>query len=117
MLFADSPQGELARHIFGGTLAYAADLVPEIADDVANVDNAIRWGFNWVHGPFEMLDRLGPARVIGFLHGVGAPLPAMLATLEASGRPSFYSQDADGIPMQLMPGGTVAPVPGARVDG
>ena len=66
VMFADSPQGELARHVFGGTLAYAADLVPEIADDIANVDNAIRWGFNWVHGPFEMLDHLGPARVIEF---------------------------------------------------
>ena len=66
VLFADSPQGELARHIFGGTLVYAAGLVPEIADDIANVDNAIRWGFNWVHGPFEMLDHLGPARAIEF---------------------------------------------------
>ena len=110
VMFADSPQGELARHVFGGTLAYAADLVPEIADDIANVDNAIRWGFNWVHGPFEMLDHLGPARVIEFLRGVGAPLPAMLATLESSGRTTFYSQSADGTRHQLMPDGTTAPV-------
>ena len=110
VLFAEGPQGELARHIFGGTLAYAADLVPEIADDIANVDNAIRWGFNWVHGPFEMLDHLGPARVIEFLRGAGAPLPAMLATLEASGRPTFYSHDADGNRQQLMVDGSVAPV-------
>ena len=115
VLFADSPQGELARHIFGGTLAYAASLVPEIADDIANVDNAIRWGFNWVHGPFEMLDHLGPARVIEFLHGVGTPLPAMLATLEASGQPTFYSRSADGTRMQLMPDGTVTPVAGAPI--
>ena len=110
VMFADSPQGELARHVFGGTLAYAADLVPEIADDIANVDNAIRWGFNWVHGPFEMLDHLGPARVIEFLRGVGAPLPAMLATLESSGRTTFYSQSADGARRQLMPDGATAPV-------
>ncbi len=110
VMFADSSQGELARQVFGGTLAYAAGLVPEIADDIANVDNAIRWGFNWVHGPFEMLDHLGPARVIDLMRSVGTPLPAMLATLEASGRSTFYSQSADGTPMQLMPDGTVAPV-------
>ena len=115
VLFAEGPQGELARRIFGGTLAYAADLVPEIADDIANVDNAIRWGFNWVHGPFEMLDHLGPSRVIEFLRSVDAPLPAMLATLEASGRPTFYSQSADGTRRQLMPDGAVAPVGGAIV--
>ncbi len=110
VMFADSPQGELARHIFGGTLAYAADLVPEIADDIANVDNAIRWGFNWVYGPFEMLDHLGPSRVIEFLRGIGAPLPSMLATLEASGQPTFYAQTAAGVRTQLMPDGSVAPV-------
>ena len=64
VLFTDTPQGELAWQVFGGTLRYAAGLVPEIADDIVNVDNAIRWGFNWVHGPFEMLDHIGPARVI-----------------------------------------------------
>ncbi len=58
VLFADSPQGELAWQVFGGTLRYAAGLVPEIADDIVNVDNAIRWGFNWIHGPFEMLDAI-----------------------------------------------------------
>ncbi|WP_419842290.1 3-hydroxyacyl-CoA dehydrogenase family protein [Candidatus Poriferisodalis sp.] len=110
VLFAASPQGELARQVFGGTLAYAADLVPEIADDIANVDNAIRWGFNWVYGPFEMLDHVGPARVIDVLRSSGTPLPAMLATLEASGRPTFYSRSTDGTRMQLMPDGTVAPV-------
>jgi len=110
VLFADSVQGELARHAFGGTLTYAADLVPEIADDIANVDNAIRWGFNWVHGPFEMLDHLGPDLVIEFLRGVDEPLPAMLAVLEASGQPTFYGEAADGTRTQLMPDGTVAPV-------
>ena len=113
VMFADSPQGELARHVFGGTLAYAAGLVPEIADDIANVDNAIRWGFNWVHGPFEMLDHLGPARVIEFLRSVGTPLPAMLATLEASGQPTFYTQSPDGLRTQLLPDGTTSPVAAA----
>ena len=43
------------------TLAYACSLVPEIADDIAAVDGAMRLGYNWKWGPFELLDRIGPA--------------------------------------------------------
>ncbi len=90
ILFQDSLLGQLAWEIFGGTLLYAADLVPEIADDIVNVDNAIKWGFNWVHGPFEMLDYLGPERVIGRLESENVPLPRMLLALKESGGRYFY---------------------------
>ncbi len=93
VLFADTPQGSLAWQVFGGTLRYAAGLVPEIADDVVNIDRAIRWGFNWVHGPFEMLDSLGPQRVIGKIEKEGGELPAMLAVLKDTEAGSFYRAD------------------------
>jgi 3-hydroxyacyl-CoA dehydrogenase len=41
------------------TLIYAFNRVPEIADDIVNIDNAMKWGFNWDLGPFEMLDAIG----------------------------------------------------------
>ncbi len=90
VMFEDSPQGALAWDIFGGTLRYAAGLVPEIADDVMNIDNAIRWGFNWAKGPFEMLDHLGPQRVIDKIRAEGGELPHMLAVLDASDSDTFY---------------------------
>lgn len=90
ILFDDSNEGELAWQIFGGTLRYAADLVPEIADDIVNIDRAIRWGFNWVKGPFEMLDHVGPARVIARIEAEGGDVPAMLAVLRDAGVDSFY---------------------------
>ena len=93
MIFEDSPAGELAWKVFGGTLRYAAGLVPEIADDVVNIDNAIRWGFNWVHGPFEMLDHLNPKRVIDRIRKEGGQLPSMLAVLEQAKAASFYRND------------------------
>ena len=64
--------------------------MPEIADDVLNIDNAIRWGFNWVHGPFEMLDHLGAGRVIDRIRAEGGELPMMLQTLDQAGVDSFY---------------------------
>ncbi len=41
------------------TIIYAAKRIPEIADDVVNIDNGMKWGFNWELGPFEMLDAIG----------------------------------------------------------
>jgi len=93
VLFDDSAEGELAWQIFGGTLQYAAGLIPEIADDVINIDNAIRWGFNWVKGPFEMIDHLDSRRVIDRILGEGKELPAMLEVLHNSGFESFYRND------------------------
>jgi 3-hydroxyacyl-CoA dehydrogenase len=95
VLFDDSEAGRLAWQIFGGTLRYAAGLVPEIADDIVNIDNAIRWGFNWMFGPFEFLDHLGPARVIAKIRAEGAALPAMLQVLEDSGSSTFYRANAE----------------------
>ena len=44
------------------TLLYAFKRIPEIADDVVSVDDAMRWGFSWELGPFEMLDAIGVRR-------------------------------------------------------
>ena len=62
------------RDVLGGTLIYAADLVPEIAGDIVNVDRAMRWGFAWRHGPFELIDRIGPAKLIALLRHEGRTL-------------------------------------------
>jgi 3-hydroxyacyl-CoA dehydrogenase len=110
VLFHDSLQGRLAWEIYAGTLRYAADLVPEIADDVANVDNAIRWGFNWQLGPFEMLDHLGPGRVIERIESEGAEVPRMLRVLADAGASGFYRAGEHGREM-LMPDQTWTAVP------
>ena len=93
VMFTESQQGAMAWDIFGGGLLYAADLVPEISDDIVNIDRAMRWGFNWAMGPFELLDTIGTGRVIDKLKAEGRELPAMLAVLEASGSDTFYRND------------------------
>ena len=60
-----------------------ASLVPEISDDVAGVDAAMRLGYNWRAGPFELADRLGPGRLADRLRAEGRPVPPLL---EARGR-------------------------------
>jgi len=90
LFFADGPEGDFVRDVMGATLTYAAGLVPEIADDIVNVDRAMRWGFGWKMGPFELLDAIGPERIIARLEGAGEVVPKMLAVLKAAGAPTFY---------------------------
>ena len=79
--------GRYAWAVMGDVLAYAAGLVPEIAEDIVAVDAAMRLGFNWKHGPFELLDRLGPAAVAARLAAEGRRVPPLLA---AVGEGRFY---------------------------
>jgi 3-hydroxyacyl-CoA dehydrogenase len=85
-----SGTGALARYtwrVLGQTLSYAASLVPEAAEDIAAIDEAMRLGYNWRWGPFELIDRLGTGWLAGKLTAEGLPVPALL---RAAGDRSFY---------------------------
>ena len=91
------------------TLVYAARVLPEISDDIVNVDRAMRWGFNWELGPFEMWDALGPADVASRLADEGVSLPP--AVRRAVDRGTFY-RDMDGAPHFLdVQAGAYRPIP------
>jgi 3-hydroxyacyl-CoA dehydrogenase len=93
LLFADDMQGRFAWDLMSAAICYSADLIPEISDDVVNVDRAMRWGFNWQRGPFELLDALGPQAVAERLQAEGRPLPRMLLVLREAGADTFYRND------------------------
>ncbi len=93
LMGSEDKQGAFARDLMGGALLYAANLVPQIADDIVNIDRAMRWGFAWKNGPFQMLDIIGPGAVIERLEGEGKPLPQMLRVLKDAGATSFYRAD------------------------
>ena len=84
---ADDAGGHYAYDVLMQTLAYAASLVPEIADSVADVDEAMRLGYNWKRGPFEMIDELGPAWFAAELKKMGKPVPKLV---EQVGSGTFY---------------------------
>ncbi len=79
--------GRYARAVLLDTLAYAASLVPEIAGSIADVDAAMRLGYNWKYGPFELIDRVGPAWLAAALAAEGRPVPALLRQV---GEGRFY---------------------------
>lgn len=89
-----SGQGRYAWDVWASTLTYAASLVPEIADDIEAVDRAMRLGYNWKHGPFELIDKLGVKWFVEMLENDGRPVPHMLRL--ADGR-SFYRVKNGGL--------------------
>ncbi|NQV45504.1 MAG: 3-hydroxyacyl-CoA dehydrogenase, partial [Rhodospirillales bacterium] len=83
----DSAEGRYARSVLVPTLAYAAALVPEIADNPEAVDRAMRLGYNWKVGPFELIDKLGPAWLAETLSKDSRPVPPLLSAVGAG---TFY---------------------------
>ena len=83
--------GRYAWQVLARTLSYAARLVPEIADDVVAVDEAMRLGYNWKFGPFELIDQIGGKWFAGRLRADNMPVPPLLEM--AAGRP-FYRTHA-----------------------
>ena len=106
LLEHDSDAGRYAWRVLSSVIAYAAALVPEISDDLAGVDAAMRLGYNWQAGPFEMADRLGAGWVAERLRGEGRAVPPMLEAARESG---FYRQ-VDGSLERMDAAGRYAPV-------
>ena len=79
--------GEYAWKVLSKTLSYAASLVPEITNNLVNVDLAMKNGFLWKKGPFEMLDELGPSWFSNKISEEGFPVPELLKTVSEG---NFY---------------------------
>jgi 3-hydroxyacyl-CoA dehydrogenase len=75
------------------SLAYSARRIGEIADDVAAIDDAMKWGYNWELGPFETWDALGFEAVVDRMKKDGIALPTAIDKMRAAGAKSFYSDD------------------------
>ena len=73
--------GEYAWRVLSKTLSYAASLVPEITDNLVNVDLAMKNGFLWKKGPFEMLDELGPSWFAAKIAEDNMKIPELIAAV------------------------------------
>lgn len=82
--------------VLADSLVYSANRIPEIADDVLNVDNAMKWGFAWDMGPFETWDALGVRATVDRMKGEGRTVAPWVEQMLATGRESFYARDAFG---------------------
>lgn len=77
-----SKEGQYAWDVLADTLSYAASLVGEIADDIELIDRAMRLGYNWKYGPFELIDKIGAKHFVEKLKADGREIPAYLQTAD-----------------------------------
>ncbi len=100
LLTAEDRAGAFVRAVLLRSLAYAANRLGEIADDVRSVDDAMRWGFNWDLGPFELWQAIGMGKVIELMQTEGIPVPQVALSAAKAG--GFYTA-ATGEPGRPSP--------------
>lgn len=93
LVYANDRAGELLWNILAPTFLYSAEKVGEIADDIASIDNAMKWGFGWKQGPFELWDAIGVEKSVKRMKEEGREIPGFVKKLLDSGNASFYQDD------------------------
>ena len=88
MIAGKGPHTQFCRNFLGRVLAYAAALIPEVTKTPQDIDDAMKMGFNWIRGPFEMIDALGARVVITLAEEAGCEIPMALAVSAEQG--PFY---------------------------
>lgn len=91
LLDAPTKIGRYAWAVMGKTLAYAASVVPEAADNLIDVDDAMKLGYAWKFGPLELIDQLGTAWFAERLARDGIAIPPLL---QVAGERPFYRVEA-----------------------
>lgn len=96
IVYSDDKAGKLAWNFTARTLAYASRRIPEIADDIVTVDNAMKWGFNFEKGPFETWDIIGVRKSVEKMEKEGIKVADWVKEMLAKGCESFYiERDGD----------------------
>ncbi|MBW1646152.1 MAG: enoyl-CoA hydratase/isomerase family protein [Deltaproteobacteria bacterium] len=97
LFYGSGLAAEVVREYLCRNFVYAANRIPEIADNLAAIDNAMKWGYNHKLGPFETWDLLGVEKAAAVIKELGLTLPANVEQMLAKGNSSFYQKREDGL--------------------
>ncbi len=105
LVWGDDRVGEFLWNTTSRVSRYAANRIPEIADTIVEIDNAIKWGFGWTIGVFEAWDAIGVAESVERMKKEGQAVPANVEAMLANGATSFYkSENGDHFFYDLVAG-------------
>ncbi len=115
LYYADDVGGRFTFQTLSKTLIYSANRIPEIADDIVNLDNAMKWGFGRKLGPFETWDVIGVGQSAQRMKASGYEVPEWVQEMIDQGKTSFYKKEAgvsyyydlaskDYMPVPVKPG-------------
>ena len=93
LMWGEDNVGEFLWKTTSRTLRYAANRIPEIADSVSEIDNAMKWGFGWEIGVFETWDAIGVAESVERMEKEGQPVPESVKKMLETGATSFYKSE------------------------
>ncbi|MGK0284012.1 MAG: 3-hydroxyacyl-CoA dehydrogenase [Patiriisocius sp.] len=100
LILGDDLEAQFCQNVLGRVLGYAASLLGDVCDTAQDIDDAMKLGFNWLRGPFEMIDALGAQTVADLLSATGADVPEALQKGQL-----FYSVVAGKLQVQHADGG------------
>jgi 3-hydroxyacyl-CoA dehydrogenase len=90
VLYGDDKGAKYAWDVVSNGLIYSANRIPEISDTIVDIDNAMKWGYNWQLGPFETWDAIGVAESVNKMEKDGLKVPANVKKMLQKGAKSFY---------------------------
>ena len=103
----DDKGAEFVTDVLLDSLSYAAYIVPEVSEDIYAIDGAMKVGYNWKKGPFEMMDAIGPKSMVNRLNDSNKSVPPFLALAAEKGM--FYGIDSGEI-TRLSPNGEMVKI-------
>ncbi|SMO35878.1 3-hydroxyacyl-CoA dehydrogenase/enoyl-CoA hydratase family protein [Solitalea koreensis] len=104
--------GEFFRTSFAGLFEYVSDRIPEISDELYRIDDALRAGFGWELGPFEVWDALGIAEAVDMMKKYGHVPAVWVTEMLAAGNTSFYKVENGEKKYYDIPSKTYKNIPG-----
>ncbi|MBX3265976.1 MAG: 3-hydroxyacyl-CoA dehydrogenase/enoyl-CoA hydratase family protein [Acidobacteria bacterium] len=112
LVWGEDRVGEFLWKTMSRTFRYAANRIPEIADTIVEVDNAIKWGFGWEIGVFETWDAIGLKRSVERMKAEGQAVPASIEIMLAGGAETFYKNEGGDVSYFDLVAGEYKPMPG-----
>ncbi len=106
----DDKAGAFTWDTLASTLLYAAHRIPEIADDIVNIDNAMKWGFGWELGPFECWDAIGLEKSLKRMQQESRAVPDWVLTMVKNGFSRFYERIGGKLSYYDIRSGRMQPV-------
>lgn len=111
LVWGDDRVGEFLWKTSSRVSRYAANRIPEIADTIVEIDNAIKWGFGWEIGVFEAWDAIGVAESVDRMRKEGQAIPANVERMLASGATTFYKNEGGNHSFYDLVEGCYKPMP------
>jgi 3-hydroxyacyl-CoA dehydrogenase len=90
MMASDDNGGKFVKDYMLGLIAYAANRIPEISDNIYSIDHAMKAGYAWEYGPFEYWDMMGVEEGIAMAEANGEAIPQWVKDMVSKGHTSFY---------------------------